>query len=83
MRHYWLGFAADPARMASRFEAMKGGAGTWVVSARSEDLDPHGAFARYLDDTYPDAQRFAFPGVRLWHLKAAPASSAVDPVRTP
>ena len=73
VRHYWLGFAADPARMAARFEALKGGSGTWVVSARPEDLDPRGAFARYLDDTYPDATRYAFPGVRLWHLPAAPA----------
>ena len=73
VRHYWLGFAADPVRMADRFEALKGGSGTWVVSARPEDLDPRGAFARYLDDTYPGATRYAFPGVRLWHLPAAPA----------
>jgi 4-amino-4-deoxy-L-arabinose transferase-like glycosyltransferase len=82
VRHYWLGFAADPARMASRFEAMRGGAGTWVVSARPEDLDPRGAFARWLDGTYPDADRFAFPGVRLWHLKGAPGA-AMEPDRTP
>jgi hypothetical protein len=68
VRHYWLGFAADPARMVTRFEALRGEQGTWVVSARPEDLDPRGAFARYLDDTWPDAERFHYPGVRMWHL---------------
>jgi hypothetical protein len=54
--------------MAQRFEALRGEHGTWVVSARPEDLDPRGAFARWLDDTWPDADRFSYPGVRVWHL---------------
>lgn len=68
VRHYWLGFAADPAKMTSRFESLRGERGTWVVSARPEDLDPRGAFAHWLDDTWPAADRFAYPGVRVWHL---------------
>lgn len=82
VRHYWLGFAADPARMTARFEAMRGEQGTWVVSARPEDLDPHGAFARYLDDTWPAAERFAYPGVRVWHLPGTAPAGSTESERT-
>jgi hypothetical protein len=82
VRHYWLGYVSDPARMAARFEALKGERGTWVVSARPEDLDPSGAFARYLNDTYPEADRYAFPGVRLWRIRDAnDASSSAPAIR--
>ena len=78
---YWLGWAADPARRGERFDQLIAGAhGAWVVLSRGEDLDPEGAFARHLDEHFPDAERFRFEGVRVWHLRrpgsAGPVSSA-------
>lgn len=68
---WWLGFSADPVRMRLRFdEATAGAGGTWVVLSRSEDLDPQDHFARWLSSRYPGAERLAFSGVRVWHVKA-------------
>ena len=78
---YWLGWAADPAACERHLERLTAGApGAWVVLSRGEDLDPTGAFARHLDARRPDAERFRFEGVRVWHLKRAPAP---DPGATP
>jgi mannosyltransferase len=73
---YWLGYAAD-ARLAPRFEAAAGDArSVWVVLSRAEDFDPSGAFARYLDRQYPEAERSTFEGVRVWHIRRpSPARS--------
>jgi mannosyltransferase len=74
VHHYWLGFTADPARMASRFEAMVGDSAAWVVLTRPEDLDPHGRFAGYLEERHPEARRFDFNGVTLWRLPGGHAA---------
>jgi hypothetical protein len=47
--------------------------GAWVVLSRPEDLDPSGAFARRFETLHPDAERFAFEGVRVWHVRFRPA----------
>ena len=75
VRHYWLGFAAQPDTMAVRFEQLKGPGASWVLLSRPEDLDPHGAFARYLDARYPAAERWRFAGVRLWRLPSEVAGA--------
>ncbi|MBI1796505.1 MAG: glycosyltransferase family 39 protein [Candidatus Eisenbacteria bacterium] len=73
---YWLGYAAD-ARLAPRFEAAAGEApSVWVVLSRAEDFDRAGAFARYLDQRYPAAERATFEGVRVWHIRRTPPSPA-------
>jgi uncharacterized membrane protein len=67
---YWLGWSADPGRLASRFEEIAGpAAAVWVVESRGEDLDPTGAFDRYLDTRYPGAERSRFEGVKVWHIR--------------
>jgi len=71
VRSYWLGYASDSTRLAAHFEVMQGDSGSWVLLARPEDLDPRGAFARWVDAHHPNAERYAFPGVRLWHLGPA------------
>jgi 4-amino-4-deoxy-L-arabinose transferase-like glycosyltransferase len=78
---YWLGWAADPALRGERLERVTGGAdGAWIVLSRGEDLDPADAFARHLDERHPEAERFRFEGVRVWHLRRtappAPAPAA-------
>ena len=75
VRHYWLGFVAQPDSMAVRFEHLKGSGASWVLLSRPEDLDPHGAFARYLDARYPSAERWRFAGVRLWRLPSEVAGA--------
>ncbi|MGH7729800.1 MAG: hypothetical protein ACRENJ_00950, partial [Candidatus Eiseniibacteriota bacterium] len=80
---YWLGWAADPVARSQRLDRLIADApGTWVVLSRGEDLDPTGAFARHLDAHHPDAERFRFEGVRMWHLRRPPASEAVPAVRS-
>jgi len=69
---YWLGWAADPVKRSERLDRLIGDAtGAWVVLSRGEDLDPDGAFARHLDEAHPDAERYGFEGVRVWHLRRA------------
>jgi len=67
---YWLGFVADPVKMADKFESMKGPGPVWVLLARPEDLDPRGLFVAWLEARYPHAQRWRFAGVRLWRIGA-------------
>ncbi len=77
VRHLWLGFAADSARLESRLAAARERAtGTWVVLSRSEDLDPEGRFARRLQREAPPAD---YPGVRVWHLGATGAAPGSAP----
>lgn len=75
---YWLGWAADPVARRERLDRLIADApGAWVVLSRGEDLDPPGAFARDLDERHPDAERFQFEGVRMWHLRRpAPTGAA-------
>lgn len=72
---YWLGWASDPVVRARRLdESLAGVSSAWVVLSRAEDLDPSGEFARHLEQQFPNAERFQFDGVRVWHLReAAPA----------
>jgi hypothetical protein len=66
----WLGFVQEPARLERKLEEALGeGRGAWVVLSRPEDLDPSGVFARTMDRRYPDAERFALEGVRVWHIR--------------
>ena len=75
---YWLGWAADRERLASRFEAIAGPLPSfWVVESRGEDLDPAGAFARYLDARYPGAERSRFEGVTVWHIRRPQAKEGL------
>jgi 4-amino-4-deoxy-L-arabinose transferase-like glycosyltransferase len=79
VKPFWIGYASDPNWLANRVEAeLVSGRGTWVVLSRPEDLDPHGEFARYLDSRHPEAERFQFEGVRVWHLesKATPGAES-------
>ena len=76
---FWLGFAADAAVLERRFDERRAARpDAWVVLSRPEDLDPSGRFARMMDARFPGAERFAFEGVRVWHVRgqAAPASGA-------
>lgn len=67
---WWLGFAARPERMAETLTDSLGVAkGTWVVLSRSEDLDPDGRCARWLDARVAPAGRWAEDGVRVWHVQ--------------
>jgi uncharacterized membrane protein len=65
----WLGFAGRPELGTRLDQALDGARGAWVVLSRPEDLDPGDRFARSLDARYPDAERWAFEGVRVWHLR--------------
>jgi mannosyltransferase len=65
----WLGFAARPDLDRRLDQALGGAEGAWVVLSRSEDLDPGDRFARALDSRAPGAERFAFEGVRVWHIQ--------------
>ncbi len=77
---FWLGFARDPARLDLELDrALAGSGGAWVVLSRPEDLDPAGAFGRRLEARYPDAERHAFEGVRVWHLKASVVGRSAAP----
>jgi len=67
---WWLGFAAVPERMVSRLEdSLAVAPGTWIVCSRSEDLDPEGRFARWLDERVAPADRMSTSGVRVWHWR--------------
>jgi hypothetical protein len=80
---YWLGWASDPVVRARRLDGMRAGAtGAWVVLSRPEDLDPRGEFARYLDTRFPDAERFQFEGVRVWHLEAVAPAGPTSSIRS-
>lgn len=70
VEHYWLGFVADPVKMADKFQTMKGPGPVWVLLARPEDLDPDGRFVSWLEARYPTAERWRFPGVWLWRIGA-------------
>jgi hypothetical protein len=66
---FWLGYAAGPDRLeAALGKALRGTRGAWLVLSRPEDLDPGDAFARWMGERFPEAQRFALEGVRIWHL---------------
>ena len=68
----WLGFAADPPRLARAMDQkLEGTRGAWVVLSRAEDLDPGGAFASFMSRRFPGAQAFALEGVRVWHVTVA------------
>jgi mannosyltransferase len=70
----WLGFASRPARLDAAMDAALAGArGAWVVLSRPEDLDPVGAFARRLEQRFPDAERVEREGIVMWHVRLRPA----------
>jgi len=70
---FWLGFAADSAKLSRKLDAALGAApGTWVVLSRPEDLDPRGRFVREMAQRHPDAPSQVFEGVRVWHVRRAP-----------
>ncbi|MEO5616981.1 MAG: glycosyltransferase family 39 protein [Candidatus Eisenbacteria bacterium] len=69
VERYWLGWAANPDRMALKLEAARAGArNLWVVWSRGEDLDPEGRFLRHLQTRYPAAETFETEGVKVWRL---------------
>lgn len=73
---WWLGFAADPARLEHTFaDSLAGWRGTWVVASREEDLDPAGRFAAWLDRRVPESARWQHAGVRVWHVVSEPAEA--------
>ena len=67
---WWLGFTADPQRMVRTLgDSLDVAAGTWVVSSRTEDLDPEGRLARWLDARVPATDRWSVHGVSVWHWR--------------
>ena len=67
---WWVGFASEPERMASTLsDSLARAPGTWVVGSRTEDLDPEGRFARWLDARVPLGERWATHGVTVWHWR--------------
>jgi len=77
---FWLGYAADPARLAVKLDAAVAGAtSTWIVSSRPEDLDPAGNFARMLDARTRSAERWQFTGVRVWRVSPARGAAVPHP----
>lgn len=68
---FWLGFAADPQRLGQKLAEAMSGRGTWLVLSRAEDLDPEGHFASLMASRHPDAERFEFEGVKVWHVRGA------------
>ncbi len=67
---WWLGFSADPGRMASTLgDSLRVAPGTWVVSSRAEDLDPDGRLALWLDARVPLGERWSGNGVTVWHWR--------------
>jgi 4-amino-4-deoxy-L-arabinose transferase-like glycosyltransferase len=66
---FWLGFAADPGRLVSRFDQeLARSRGAWVVLMRPEDLDPAGRFIGMMRARHPGVEHFEFEGVRVWHV---------------
>ena len=81
---FWLGFAADPARLVSKLDdRLARASGTWIVSSRPEDLDPAGNFARLLDTRTNASARWEFTGVRVWRLPAATPAPGAEPAPSP
>jgi 4-amino-4-deoxy-L-arabinose transferase-like glycosyltransferase len=79
--HFWLGFAADPAKLERQFDlAVAGAPSSWVVLSRPEDLDPWGRFASLMDRRTSASERMSFEGVRVWHVtgSAPPAPGAAQ-----
>ena len=77
---FWLGYAVDSLKLEEKLgAAMARAPGVWVVLSRSEDLDPAGRFARRMDAKYPDAERYAFTGVRVWHVRRGAVTTAPRP----
>ena len=69
VRSFWLGFAADSARLEDKLdEAMSGTRGVWGVMSRPEALDPRGAFVRAMARRHPGATAHARQGVTWWHV---------------
>jgi 4-amino-4-deoxy-L-arabinose transferase-like glycosyltransferase len=67
---WWAGFSANPERMvATLSDSLAVAAGTWVVGSRTEDLDPEGRFARWLDTRVPAEDRWSKHGVSVWHWR--------------
>jgi hypothetical protein len=80
----WLGHVANPGRMEQKLdEALARARGTWVVLSRAEDLDPEGRFAAALDRRFPDVERWAGEGVRLWHLPGMDRNRSQEAGRHP
>jgi hypothetical protein len=79
VQRYWLGWATDTLRARSHLDADRTGTrGIWLIWSRGEDLDPGGAFLRFMERRFPDAETFRAEGVRMWHLPGlAPAAAAV------
>jgi 4-amino-4-deoxy-L-arabinose transferase-like glycosyltransferase len=78
VERYWLGWVADPERMALKLEEARAGAASlWVVWSRGEDLDPEGRFIRHIRSAYPGAESYETEGVRVWRLPgtASPAGT--------
>ena len=66
---FWLGWAANPGKMAARLEeARRGADAVWIVWSRGEDLDPEGRFLGYLRTAFPAADHFSTEGVEIWRL---------------
>ena len=69
VERYWLGWAANPERMALKLEEARAGArNLWVVWSRGEDLDPEGRFLSLLQSEYPQAETFETEGVKVWRV---------------
>jgi hypothetical protein len=79
VRHLWLGFAADSARLEHRLgEVLSRANGTWVVLSRSEDLDPAGRFTRRMQ-ALAAGPPGEFPGVRVWYVTRPADGTRVPP----
>ncbi len=64
-------------------EAMQGREQVFVVFLRTKDVDPHGEWKKYLEETHPAARVMPFTGSELWILdpgaQPGAASEAGDP----
>jgi len=79
VERYWLGWSANPERMATRLEEARAGANhLWVVWSRGEDLDPEGRFIRHIETRFPAAESFRTEGVRVWRLPGANAPAGTE-----
>ena len=87
LRRFWLGYTSDDVRFARAWRDSVGEVppGLWVVTSRTEDLDPTGSFARRLDRVTTVADRDTFAGVSVWHLRerspAAWPATGVTPAK--